>query len=66
MRNSNSLVGSFWFPHGTAADVLALIASGRLDLSPFRATRFALDDIEAAMRHSVEHSGGLAHVALHP
>ncbi len=64
MRNGNSLVGSFWFPRGMAADVLALAASGTLDLSPVRATCFAFKDIEAAMAHSVEHSGGLTHVAL--
>lgn len=66
MRNGNSLVGSFWFPHEMAADVLALIASGAIDLSAFEATCFGLDQIEAAMRHSIEHSGGLAHVALKP
>ena len=66
MRNSNSLVGSFWFPHGTAAEVLALIGSGALDLSAVRATTFALEDIEGAMKHSVRHSSGLAHVALKP
>ena len=66
MRNGNSLVGSFWFPRGMAADALALIASGAIDLAPFRADCFPLDEIEAAMRHSVAHSGGLAHVALKP
>lgn len=64
MRNGNSLVGSFWFPHGMAADVLTLIAAGALDLLPLQATCFSLEDIEAAMKHSVEHSGGLTHVAL--
>lgn len=64
MRNSNSIVGSFWFPHALAADVLALIASGALDLSPFKATSFGFDEIEAAMKYSVQHSGGLTHVVL--
>ncbi|MER8439809.1 hypothetical protein NKH36_31905 [Mesorhizobium sp. M1312] len=66
MRNSNSVVGSFWFPHETAADVLALIASRAIDLSAFRAECFGTDQIQAAMKHSVQHSGGLAHVALKP
>lgn len=66
MRNGNRLVGSFWFPHETAADVLALIASGTIDLSPFRAECFGLDEIGTAMKHSVEQSGGLAHVTLKP
>lgn len=66
MRNSNSLVGSFWFPHSMAADVLALVASGAIDLAPFRATTFPLEQIEAAMKHSVAQSGGLTHVALVP
>jgi threonine dehydrogenase-like Zn-dependent dehydrogenase len=66
MRNSNSVMGSFWFPHETAADVLALIASRAIDLSAFRAETFAIDQISAAMKHSVQHSGGLVHVALKP
>lgn len=66
MRNGNSVIGSFWFPHGTAADVLALVAAGAIDLSPFRASCFPLDQIVNAMKHSTEHSGGLAHVALKP
>lgn len=66
MRNSNSLVGSFWFPHETAADVLALIASGAIDLSAFRAECFGFDQISTALTYSVERSGGLLHVALKP
>ena len=66
MRNGNSMVGSFWFPHYMARDVLDLIASGAIDLSALRAECFGLDDIEAAMKHSVEKSGGLSHVALKP
>jgi D-arabinose 1-dehydrogenase-like Zn-dependent alcohol dehydrogenase len=66
MRNSNSVVGSFWFPHESAADVLALIGSRAIDLSPFRAESFDTVQILAAMEHSVQHSGGLVHVALKP
>jgi threonine dehydrogenase-like Zn-dependent dehydrogenase len=58
------LVGSFWFPRETAGRVLALVAAGALDLSPLRAETFPFDDIEVAMRASVERSGGLSHVAL--
>lgn len=66
MRNSNSLIGSFWFPHEAAAEVLALIAAGAIDLSAFTARTFKLDDISAAMIFSVRNSGGLHHVALEP
>ncbi|CDX53625.1 Zinc-containing alcohol dehydrogenase superfamily protein [Mesorhizobium plurifarium] len=66
MRNSKSVVGSFWFPHQTAADVLALIVSGAIDPSVFRAETFGTDQILAAMKQSVQHSGGLAHIALKP
>lgn len=66
MRNSNRLVGSFWFPHETAARVLAMIASRAIDLAPFHATTFAFDHIEAAMKLSAEKSCGLVHVALTP
>jgi threonine dehydrogenase-like Zn-dependent dehydrogenase len=66
MRNSNSVVGSFWFPHEIAGDVLALIASRAIDLTAFRAETFDTDQILAAMKHSVQRSGGLVHVALKP
>lgn len=66
MRNSNSLIGSFWFPHETAADVLAMIGSGSIDLSAFSATRFIFEEVADAISYSVENSGGLHHVALIP
>lgn len=66
MRNGNSLVGSFWFPRELAGGVLALVASGAIDLSAFRPETFSFDEIGAAMRRSVEGSGGLTHVALEP
>ncbi|AVA21320.1 hypothetical protein [Rhizobium sp. NXC24] len=66
MRNSNSLVGSFWFPHAVAAEVLSLIASGALDLSKIRAECFGIENIKTAMEYSVQKSGGLLHVALKP
>jgi threonine dehydrogenase-like Zn-dependent dehydrogenase len=66
MRNGNSLIGSFWFPRGTAEDVLALIAARAIDLAPLRAKTFSLSQIGAAIKHSVEHSGGFDHVALKP
>lgn len=66
MRNSNSLIGSFWFPHEMAADVLAMVSSGGIDLSVFTAKRFRFDEITEAMAYSVKESGGLHHVALAP
>lgn len=66
MRNSQRMVGSFWFDRVMTRDTLALIASGAIDLSAFRATTFGLDQINDAMRHSLAHSGGLRHVALKP
>lgn len=66
MRNSNSLVGSFWFPHAVAAEVLNLIACGALDLSKIRTECFGIENIKTAMEYSVQKSGGLLHVALKP
>lgn len=66
MRNGNRIVGSFWFDSDMTRQVLALIASGAIDLSPFKATCFPLEQIAEAMRHSVETSGGLHHVAITP
>ena len=66
MRNSQRLVGSFWFDRTQTRETLALIASGAIDLSPFKATTFGLHQITDAMSHSIAHSGGLRHVALKP
>lgn len=66
MRNGNSLVGSFWFPRGTAADVLAMVGAGALNLKSLRAVSFPFAQIEEAMKRSVETAGGLFHVALTP
>ena len=66
MRNGNRLVGSFWFETQTLRETLALVASGAIDLTPFRATTFGLEQVKEAMNHSLTHSGGLSHVALKP
>ncbi|OXY83190.1 alcohol dehydrogenase catalytic domain-containing protein [Oceanimonas doudoroffii] len=64
MRNGNSLIGSFWFPRETAARVLSLVATGVLDLSLLRVETYSIDEIEDAVKASVENSGGLFHIAL--
>lgn len=66
MRNSQRLIGSFWFDRTQIRETLATIASGAIDLSPFRATTFNFHQINEAMSYSIAHSGGLSHVALKP
>ncbi len=66
MRNGNRLVGSFWFDTQTLRETVSLIASGAINLAPFHAETFGLEQVKEAMKHSLAHSGGLSHVALKP
>ncbi|QFT81986.1 Alcohol dehydrogenase [Roseovarius sp. THAF27] len=66
MRNGNALVGSFWFTRDTLHRLFGLIVDGRLDLSPFTASCFALPEIHAAISHAQADAGGLNHTALLP
>ncbi len=56
--------GSFWFERDVPRRLLALAATGTLDLSGIEAEVFPLERINEALARSVEASGGLRHVAL--
>ena len=64
MRADLTLRGSFWFPRGTPAALLRMIASAALDVSRIEVEVFPLDEINRALERSLEASGGLRHVAL--
>lgn len=64
MRNSNALIGSFWFTAGTRQHLLGLITKGKLDLSSFSATGFDLSEIDAAIACAQSEAGGLTHAVL--
>lgn len=64
MRSGLTLRGSFWFPRETPAALLRMIASGALDVSRIEVEVFPLDEINQALKRSLEASGGLRHVAL--
>ena len=64
MRANLTLRGSFWFPRETPAALLRMIASGALDVSGIEAEVFPLDEVNHALKRSLEASGGLRHIAL--
>jgi threonine dehydrogenase-like Zn-dependent dehydrogenase len=64
MRNQNTLMGSFWFERVTASLVMAMIESGKLDLSILNPITFELDDIKKATDVSLNESGGFRHVSM--
>ena len=66
MRNSNSVIGSFWFTPDMLQRLLRLIGSGALDLAAFEAVPFELGQIKAAIAHAQGKAGGLIHTALTP
>ena len=67
MRNSNSLIGSFWFTPNTFTKLLGIIQLGALDVSPLSATIFELNDIQNAVSFNQTQSlGGLHHTVLVP
>ena len=56
--------GSFWFHRSAIRELLAMIDSGVLNLSPIKAHSFPLSEIEAAIKATPEISHGFDHVAL--
>lgn len=66
MRNSNSLVGSYWFTQDVLDRIIGLLTSGVLRLDDFQAVSFALENIEDAIGHASRTAGGLTHTVLVP
>ena len=57
MRNSVTLRGQWMGPRDAGVGLVALARAGLLDLGQWAVTRFALDDVEAAVAHA-EREGG--------
>lgn len=62
--NDMTIRGSLWFHRSAIRELLAMIDSGVLNLSPIKAHSFPLSEIEAAIKATPELSHGFDHVAL--
>jgi alcohol dehydrogenase len=61
-----TIKGSIWFPRRAAAELLAMIGRGVLDLGALRPQRFPLAGVNAAIAKATERPGGLDHIAICP
>lgn len=59
-----TILGSSWFPRSGAAELLAMIGSGALNVEALRATRFPLERVNEAVNWAAKGPGGLEHAAL--
>lgn len=66
MGREITLRGSLWFPRRAAAEILATIACGALDLRVVQARTFPLERVNEAVAAAAERHSGLHHVALTP
>ena len=67
LNKEMTLCGSIWFPRSAAAEMLAMIACGAVDLGPLSVRRFPLDQVNEALAAAVEERrSGLKHIALVP
>lgn len=62
--NDITIRGSLWFHRSAIRELLAMIDSGALNLSPIKAHSFPLSEIETAIKATPELSHGFEHVAL--
>ena len=58
--------GAEWFPAAATSDLLRMVGSGMLDLSPLSVRSFPLADTQAALDYAQSGPGGFEHVALVP
>lgn len=61
-----TILGSTWFPRAAAGEMLAMIASGALDLSALSVRAFPLAQVNEAIAAALDSGSGLEHVALTP
>ncbi len=59
-----SVGGSMWLARRDWANVIALVASGSLDLTVLRGRTFRLDAVNEAIAAAVSEAGGLEHIAI--
>jgi alcohol dehydrogenase len=61
-----TIMGSIWFPRWAAHRMVAMIASGQLEIAPVEAITFPLDQVHEALAKSAESGLGLRHVVVSP
>lgn len=66
MRNSNAVIGSYWFEREDLRRLIGMVKGGVLDLSAFRARAFGIGKIHDAIHHAATSGGGLEHTVLIP
>jgi alcohol dehydrogenase len=66
MRNSVTVRGQWMFPRSANVGLIRLVASGALDLSADRVTRFGLDQVNEAVGHAAAHGGPFDRTVLVP
>jgi alcohol dehydrogenase len=66
MRNSVTVRGQWMFPRTANTGMIRLVATGALDLSPERVTRFTLDQANDAVAHAAAHGGPFDRTVLVP
>ncbi|MEC3916667.1 zinc-binding alcohol dehydrogenase family protein [Nocardia sp. CDC160] len=66
MRNSVTIRGQWMFPRTANVGMIRLVASGALDLSRDRLTRFGLDQANDAVAHAAKHNGPFDRTVLTP
>ncbi|MFD4636001.1 alcohol dehydrogenase catalytic domain-containing protein [Lentzea sp. NPDC058436] len=64
MRNSVTVRGQWMFPRTANVGMIRLVATGALDLSPERITRFGLDQVNEAVAHAAAHGGAFERTVL--
>jgi alcohol dehydrogenase len=62
----SDLTGALWFPRSAARDLVRMIGSGVLNLSPLRPHVYPLDKINDALAASNSRPGGFDHVVIKP
>ena len=66
MYNETTVQGSLWFPRQAAAEMIAMIAAGTLDLSAVAPRTVDLDHINEGVRAAARGGMGLGHWAVCP
>ena len=64
MAREAKLIGSLWFPRQCSAEVLAMIRTGALDLSPLVVREFPLHDVNTAIGAAREKTSELGHCVV--
>jgi alcohol dehydrogenase len=66
MRNSVTVRGQWMYPRTANVGMIRLIATGALDLTPERVTRFDLDQVNDAVTYAATHGGPFDRTILTP